>query len=54
MMRRVQACYAGAPEGLEAWLAEFVAAGVSHLVLRFAGDHNRHLELVALMRSRMK
>ncbi len=50
MMRRVQACYAGAPEGLASWLNEFVAAGVTHLVLRFAGDHDRHLDLVATMR----
>ena len=46
-MRRVQACYAGAASGLSAWLAEFVAAGATHLVLRFVGDHERHLETVA-------
>ena len=51
-MRRVQACYAGVPEGLQAWLSEFVQAGVSHLVLRFAGDHDRHLEYVAGLRQR--
>jgi len=50
MMRRVQACYAGTPDGLAAWLGEFVSAGVSHLVLRFAGDHDRHLEYVSRMR----
>lgn len=51
MMRRVQACYAGIPEGLAAWLAEFVSAGVSHLVLRFAGDHDKHLEFVSRIRT---
>lgn len=51
MMRRVQACYAGVPEGLAAWLDEFVSAGVSHLVLRFAGDHDKHLEFVSRMRT---
>ena len=51
LMRRVQACYAGVPDGLADWLAEFVSAGVSHLVLRFAGDHDRHLDCVAKIRS---
>jgi len=47
LMRRVQACYAGPTEGLSCWLDRFVAAGARHLVLRFAGDHERHLEAVA-------
>jgi len=47
VMRRVQACYAGTPSGLLAWLTEFVAAGATHLVLRFVGEHDRHLEIAA-------
>jgi alkanesulfonate monooxygenase SsuD/methylene tetrahydromethanopterin reductase-like flavin-dependent oxidoreductase (luciferase family) len=47
LMRKVQACYAGPAEGLGAWLGRFAAAGARHLVLRFAGDHERHLEAVA-------
>ncbi len=46
-MRRVQACYAGPAGELAEWLATFVSAGASHLVLRFAGDHDRHLETVS-------
>jgi alkanesulfonate monooxygenase SsuD/methylene tetrahydromethanopterin reductase-like flavin-dependent oxidoreductase (luciferase family) len=46
-MRALQACYAGPPEGLARWLSNYADAGAAHLVLRFAGDHDRHLETVA-------
>ncbi len=46
-MRRVQACYAGPPEGLVDWASTFVAAGADHLVLRFVGEHERHLDVTA-------
>jgi alkanesulfonate monooxygenase SsuD/methylene tetrahydromethanopterin reductase-like flavin-dependent oxidoreductase (luciferase family) len=52
-MRARQACYAGPPEGLLEWLNAYVAAGASHLVLRFAGDHERQLETVAAMRDKL-
>jgi probable F420-dependent oxidoreductase len=52
-MRRMQASYAGPPEGVAEWLSAFVAAGASHLVLRFAGDHERHLELLAGIGARL-
>ncbi|MGA0840717.1 MAG: LLM class flavin-dependent oxidoreductase [Pseudomonadales bacterium] len=47
LMRRLQACYAGPADKLTDWLSEFVAAGAQHLVLRFVGDHDRHLEATA-------
>ena len=47
VMRRRQACYAGPAAGLPAWLDAYAQAGASHLVLRFAGDHERHLSAVA-------
>lgn len=51
VLRRGQACYAGTEAGLDAWLREFVAAGARHLVMRFAGEHDRHLETVAGLRA---
>jgi alkanesulfonate monooxygenase SsuD/methylene tetrahydromethanopterin reductase-like flavin-dependent oxidoreductase (luciferase family) len=48
--RRRQACYAGPSAGLAAWLDSYAESGASHLVLRFAGDHERHLEAVAKLR----
>jgi alkanesulfonate monooxygenase SsuD/methylene tetrahydromethanopterin reductase-like flavin-dependent oxidoreductase (luciferase family) len=50
VLRQRQACYAGPVGGLGAWLDGYVEAGAGHLVLRFAGDHERHLELVAKSR----
>lgn len=44
VMRRFQACYAGTRAGLAEWVAEFVDAGAEHLILRFAGNHDHHLD----------
>jgi alkanesulfonate monooxygenase SsuD/methylene tetrahydromethanopterin reductase-like flavin-dependent oxidoreductase (luciferase family) len=45
--RRRQAHYAGPAAALPEWLDSYARAGASHLVLRFAGDHERHLDTVA-------
>ena len=47
VLRGRQPCYAGSVAGARDWLAAYAAAGVSHFVLRFAGDHERHLKLFA-------
>ena len=39
--------------GRREWLAGYVAAGASHLVLRFAGDHERHLDMLSALRARL-
>jgi probable F420-dependent oxidoreductase len=49
-MRASEACYAGPPDGSGRWLKGFIDAGASHLVLRFAGDHDTQLETVSRMR----
>jgi alkanesulfonate monooxygenase SsuD/methylene tetrahydromethanopterin reductase-like flavin-dependent oxidoreductase (luciferase family) len=48
--RRRQASYAGPADGLAAWLNGYAESGADHLVLRFAGDHERHLAAVAKLR----
>ncbi|MGD0104608.1 MAG: LLM class flavin-dependent oxidoreductase [Rhodopila sp.] len=50
ILRRRQACYAGPAAGLAGWLDSYADAGACDLVLRFAGDHERHLEAVAKLR----
>ncbi len=50
VVRARQACYAGPAAGAAAWLAGYVQAGVDHLVLRFAGAHERSLEAMAKVR----
>lgn len=44
MLKR-QACYAGEAEGCAEWMARFVAAGVRHVVLRFAGASEQTAQL---------
>ena len=53
VMRERQASYAGPSEGLAQWLQGYASAGTQHLVLRFAGDHARHLETVAALRAEL-
>jgi alkanesulfonate monooxygenase SsuD/methylene tetrahydromethanopterin reductase-like flavin-dependent oxidoreductase (luciferase family) len=48
--RARQVCYAGGANGLAEWLGAYEAAGATHLVLRFAGAPERHLEVVARLR----
>ena len=51
VMRARQVNYAGPASGAAEWLAGYVRAGASHLVLRFAGEHERHLEAIAEVRA---
>jgi alkanesulfonate monooxygenase SsuD/methylene tetrahydromethanopterin reductase-like flavin-dependent oxidoreductase (luciferase family) len=51
VLRRRQAVYSGRPDGVAAWLAAYAEAGATDLVLRFAGDHERHLEALAKVRA---
>jgi alkanesulfonate monooxygenase SsuD/methylene tetrahydromethanopterin reductase-like flavin-dependent oxidoreductase (luciferase family) len=53
VMRARQATYAGPAEGAAEWLSSWVKAGVGHLVLRFAGNAEPHLEAVAALRSKV-
>ena len=48
--RKRQMSYAGSAAGAAAWMKAYVDAGASHLVLRFAGDHERHLDAAAGIR----
>ena len=53
VLRRRQSCYAGPAAGLAEWIGGYVAAGATHLIVRFAGDHERHLDLLADIRTRL-
>jgi len=50
-LRRRQASYAGPAAGLAAWLDAYAKAGASHIVARFAGEHETHLTAVARVRA---
>jgi probable F420-dependent oxidoreductase len=50
-LRRRQAVYSGPREGVASWLDGYAKAGATDLVLRFAGEHERHLEALAKVRA---
>jgi probable F420-dependent oxidoreductase len=47
VLRRRQAVYSGPADGAVAWLDGYASAGATDLILRFAGDEVRHLEVLA-------
>ena len=51
VLRKRQACFAGSAQGALEWINGYVREGAQHLVLRFAGEHERHLELFAQLRN---
>ncbi len=54
VLKKRQACYAGPISGAGELIAGYLAAGVDHLVLRFAGDHVAQLEAVSALRIRAR
>jgi hypothetical protein len=51
VLRARQVCYAGPRAGVATWPAGYAAAGARHLVLRFAGEHERQMETMAKVRA---
>jgi alkanesulfonate monooxygenase SsuD/methylene tetrahydromethanopterin reductase-like flavin-dependent oxidoreductase (luciferase family) len=47
VMRKAQGCYAGPAAGAAGYLKGYAEAGADHLIVRFAGEHESHLETVA-------
>lgn len=50
MLKQRQACFAGPANAAIEWLNGYVREGARNVVLRFAGDHERHLEMFAKLR----
>ena len=48
--RNRERCFAGTEAGAAAWIKSYADAGASHIVLRFAGDNERHLDIAARIR----
>lgn len=51
VLRQRQAVYSGPSSGVASWLDGYARAGATDLVLRFAGDHEHHLEALAKLRA---
>ncbi len=52
-MRKRQACFGGPAAGAAEWLRGYADAGVTDLVVRFPGDHERQLEMVSGLRAQL-
>jgi len=52
-IRKRQYCFAGSRSGALDWLREYAAAGATHLALRFIGEHEKQMELVARFRGEL-
>jgi probable F420-dependent oxidoreductase len=52
-MRRIQAHYAGSSAGAAEWLQSYADIGATHIVLRFAGDHEQHQDQVVRIREQL-
>jgi alkanesulfonate monooxygenase SsuD/methylene tetrahydromethanopterin reductase-like flavin-dependent oxidoreductase (luciferase family) len=46
-MRARQRAFAGPAAKAAAWIKSYADAGVQHIMLRFAGEHERHLDIAA-------
>jgi alkanesulfonate monooxygenase SsuD/methylene tetrahydromethanopterin reductase-like flavin-dependent oxidoreductase (luciferase family) len=51
ILKKRQACFAGSASQAVEWINSYIREGAQTVVLRFAGDHERHLELFAKLRS---
>jgi alkanesulfonate monooxygenase SsuD/methylene tetrahydromethanopterin reductase-like flavin-dependent oxidoreductase (luciferase family) len=50
LTKQWQASFAGSSAAAAEWLNGYVKEGARHLVLRFAGDHERHLQTIVKLR----
>ena len=53
VMKKRQACFSGPAAAAAEWLNGYVQEGAGYLVLRFAGDHERHLETFSEVREKL-
>jgi alkanesulfonate monooxygenase SsuD/methylene tetrahydromethanopterin reductase-like flavin-dependent oxidoreductase (luciferase family) len=53
VIRQRQACYGGPAAGLADFLRGYVKAGATHIIVRFVGDPDRQLEIVAGFRAQL-
>jgi alkanesulfonate monooxygenase SsuD/methylene tetrahydromethanopterin reductase-like flavin-dependent oxidoreductase (luciferase family) len=54
VLKKRQACFAGSAEAAAEWLNGYLEQGATYLVLRFAGDHERHMDIFAKIRGQLK
>ena len=52
-MRKISACFAGPLSEAPEWLNGFIKRGATHLILRFAGDQDKHMENFTKIRAKL-
>lgn len=52
-IRKNQSCYAGPASGVAEWFNGYAKAGVDHIVLRIAGDHESQMKAIAGVRDQL-
>lgn len=50
VLKTQQSCYAGPPEGVAEFLSAYAAAGVTHFCIRFPGEQDSHMDILAKVR----
>lgn len=53
ILKKRQACFSGSSSAAVDWINGYIEQGARHVVLRFAGDHERHQETFAKVRSQL-
>ncbi|HEX2825002.1 MAG TPA: LLM class flavin-dependent oxidoreductase [Burkholderiales bacterium] len=53
LLKQRQACFAGSASAAAEWMNGYVKEGVRTVVLRFAGEHERHLETMIKVREQL-
>lgn len=54
ILKKRQACFSGSAAAAAEWINGYVQEGARTLVLRFAGDHERHMDIFAKVRESLK
>lgn len=53
VLTKRQACFAGSAAAAADWIAAYARAGVQHLIVRFAGEHETSLAALAKLKDRI-
>jgi alkanesulfonate monooxygenase SsuD/methylene tetrahydromethanopterin reductase-like flavin-dependent oxidoreductase (luciferase family) len=54
LLKQHQACFSGSASAAAEWINGYVEQGARHIVLRFAGDHERHQDVFARVRESLR
>jgi alkanesulfonate monooxygenase SsuD/methylene tetrahydromethanopterin reductase-like flavin-dependent oxidoreductase (luciferase family) len=54
VLKKRQACFSGAASGAADFINGYLEQGAQTVVLRFAGEHDKQLEIFARMREQLK